>query len=369
MTRPRHQSKVGERGVDFSCPRCHVAGVKNSIPVWGRTESGYICVKEKPWEVASRDDPARWCQESLTSGQDGLVQTGRIQCGAERFPRVTSTVPRILLTGKLKAITIMCGGPRKERYIWHTISNYSRILFVHKVLLSINCKISELWRPHFASASANWDKAPLHTRAVDGLGNRERQPDYACANIQTLATHAGKRLMRVIVVYDDHALVDRTCQKWFARFKSSNFDLEYEERPGALLKLDDDPTQTQKELTKTLGVTQPAILLRLKKMIRRVGNWVPCELKPRDAECRFSREKLLQQRVFLHRIVSDDEKWVHYDYPKRWTTYEYPGRTSSSTAKLNIYGRKIMLCIWWDQLGVAYYELLQPNERITGEVY
>ncbi|UYV70760.1 hypothetical protein LAZ67_8000504 [Cordylochernes scorpioides] len=29
--------------------------------------------------------------------------------------------------------------------------------------------------------SANWDKAPLHTGAVDGLGNRERQPDYACA--------------------------------------------------------------------------------------------------------------------------------------------------------------------------------------------
>ncbi|UYV75338.1 hypothetical protein LAZ67_12003581 [Cordylochernes scorpioides] len=26
-----------------------------------------------------------------------------------------------------------------------------------------------------------------------------------------------------------------------------------------------------------------------------------------------------------------------------------------------------MLCILWDQLGVAYYELLQPNERITGE--
>ncbi|UYV75356.1 hypothetical protein LAZ67_12003601 [Cordylochernes scorpioides] len=27
-----------------------------------------------------------------------------------------------------------------------------------------------------------------------------------------------------------------------------------------------------------------------------------------------------------------------------------------------------MLCIWWDQLGVVYYELLQPNERITGEL-
>ncbi|UYV60657.1 hypothetical protein LAZ67_1001770 [Cordylochernes scorpioides] len=28
-----------------------------------------------------------------------------------------------------------------------------------------------------------------------------------------------------------------------------------------------------------------------------------------------------------------------------------------------------MLCIWWDQLGVIYYELLQPNETITGERY
>lgn len=28
-----------------------------------------------------------------------------------------------------------------------------------------------------------------------------------------------------------------------------------------------------------------------------------------------------------------------------------------------------MLCIWWDQVGVVYYELLNPNETITGEVY
>lgn len=28
-----------------------------------------------------------------------------------------------------------------------------------------------------------------------------------------------------------------------------------------------------------------------------------------------------------------------------------------------------MLCIWWDQLGVVYYELLEPNETITGARY
>jgi len=26
-----------------------------------------------------------------------------------------------------------------------------------------------------------------------------------------------------------------------------------------------------------------------------------------------------------------------------------------------------MLCIWWDQLGVVYYELLKPSETITGD--
>ncbi|UYV81606.1 hypothetical protein LAZ67_20001679 [Cordylochernes scorpioides] len=30
----------------------------------------------------------------------------------------------------------------------------------------------DMWRLHFSSTSANWDKAPLHTRAVDGLSNR-----------------------------------------------------------------------------------------------------------------------------------------------------------------------------------------------------
>ncbi|UYV63620.1 hypothetical protein LAZ67_2005035 [Cordylochernes scorpioides] len=45
------------------------------------------------------------------------------------------------------------------------------------------------------------------------------------------------------------------------------------------------------------------------------------------------------------------------------------GRASSSMAKPNIHVGKIMLCIWWDQLGVVYYELLQPNKIITGEVF
>ena len=38
---------------------------------------------------------------------------------------------------------------------------------------------------------------------------------------------------RILVeVYGEHALAERTCQKWFARFKIGDLGLEDEEHPG-----------------------------------------------------------------------------------------------------------------------------------------
>ncbi|UYV82194.1 hypothetical protein LAZ67_21001313 [Cordylochernes scorpioides] len=76
-----------------------------------------------------------------------------------------------------------------------------------------------------------------------------------------------------------------------------------------------------------------------------------------------------RSRRLLLLIVTGDEKWIHYDNPKRRKSWVKPGHSSTSTAKQNIHGKKLMLCILWDQLGVIYYELLQPNETITGERY
>ena len=68
----------------------------------------------------------------------------------------------------------------------------------------------------------------------------------------------------LVEVYGEHALAERTCQKWFARFKSGNFGLEDEERPGQRKKfedeelealLDEDCCQKQEELAESLGVT------------------------------------------------------------------------------------------------------------------
>ena len=94
--------------------------------------------------------------------------------------------------------------------------------------------------------------------------------------------------------------------------------------------LDQDSCQTQEELARSLGVSQQAISHRLTSlgMIQKQGNWVPYELTPRNVERRFSTFEMLlarhKRKVFLHRIVANDEKWTHYDNPKRkksWGPY------------------------------------------------
>ena len=184
--------------------------------------------------------------------------------------------------------------------------------------------------------------------------------------------------------YGASALSERSCREWFQKFKNGDFDVEDKERSGrpkiyedAELEalLDQDSCQTQEELALTLGVTQQAISHRLKSlgMIQKQGNWVPYELTPRNVERRLLTCEMLlarhKRKGFLHRIVTGDEKWIHYDNPKRRKSWGTPGHASTSTAKPNIHGKKLLLCIWWDQLGVVYYELLKPNETITGAVY
>jgi len=145
----------------------------------------------------------------------------------------------------------------------------------------------------------------------------------------------------------------------FQCFKNGDFDVEdrhsggrenvFEDAESETL-LEQDSCQNQEELARSLGVTQKAISKRLKAMgiIQKQGNWVPYELKPRDVErCLFACEQLERQRRkgFLHRIVTGDEKWVHYDNPKRRKSWGVPGHASTSTAKPNIHGSKVMLCI------------------------
>jgi len=123
--------------------------------------------------------------------------------------------------------------------------------------------------------------------------------------------------------------------------------------------LDGDSCQTQKELALPLGVTQQTISYRLKslRMIQKQGNWVPYKLKPRNVEHRFFTCEMLlarhKRKSFLHRIITDDEKLIHYDNLKKRKSWGPPDHASTSTAKSNMEknsccvfgGISLVLCI------------------------
>ncbi|GFX68571.1 mariner Mos1 transposase [Trichonephila clavipes] len=72
---------------------------------------------------------------------------------------------------------------------------------------------------------------------------------------------------------------------------------------------------------------------------------------------------------YLHRIVTGEEKWIYFGNPKRNRSYVDPGQPSKSTARPNRFGNKTMLCIFWDQEGPIYYELLKPSETVNTDRY
>ena len=72
-----------------------------------------------------------------------------------------------------------------------------------------------------------------------------------------------------------------------------------------------------------------------------------------------------KKKSFLHPIVTGDEQWIHYD-----KSYVKPGQPAKSTAKPNIHGAKVMLCIWWDQKGVIFrHDNARPHDAIPVRNY
>ena len=108
-------------------------------------------------------------------------------------------------------------------------------------------------------------------------------------------------------------------------------------------------------------------------MIQKQGNWIPSEFKPRDVERRFfACEQLLQRqnrKGFSHCIVTGNKRGTHNHNPKRRKLWEIPVHASTLTARPNIHGAKVMLCIWWEQRVLVYYELFKPSETITRDRY
>lgn len=83
----------------------------------------------------------------------------------------------------------------------------------------------------------------------------------------------------------------------------------------------------------------------------------------------FHLGRSAKRKSFLHRIVTGDEKWIYFVNPKRKRSYVDPGQPAQSTPRPNRFGKKTMLCVFWDQRGVIWYELLKPGETVNSQRY
>lgn len=189
---------------------------------------------------------------------------------------------------------------------------------------------------------------------------------------------------KICNVYGDDALTERVCQKWFAKFRSGDFDVSDASRSGrpaeidsAVIKntVDKNPSQTVREIATTLNISHTSVENHLRQLgyVSRLNVWVPHELTEANLTARISICDALLKRQendpFLKRLVTGDEKWIVYDNVVRKRSWRSSSEPPQTTSKAGLHPKKIMLSVWWDYKGIIYYELLPSDRTIDSTVY
>ena len=100
------------------------------------------------------------------------------------------------------------------------------------------------------------------------------------------AAHGHRKLCGV---YGDEYLSERQCQNWFSRFRSGNFDVKDEPRPGRpivekvdeiLKKIEVDRHISSRDIATELNIDHKTVLNHLHKTgyQKNLDTWVPHEL-------------------------------------------------------------------------------------------
>ena len=79
----------------------------------------------------------------------------------------------------------------------------------------------------------------------------------------------------------------------------------------------------------------------------------------------------------MQKFETSNEKLIHYENPKRRKHWVDPGQSTTSTQQRNVFGKKILIHIWWDAWDVSvlraaytgrncYWKILQSLIKSLG---
>lgn len=185
-------------------------------------------------------------------------------------------------------------------------------------------------------------------------------------------------------VFGDDVPVLRQCQRWFQRFRDGDETLEdekHQRRPQVIDNealreaIESDPCQTTRELAETFGCTHGTIENHLHAIgkVNRSGKWIPHELTNHNKTIRITYAGFNLRKVknsgFLDSILTSDEKWISYNNATRKRQWLNVGEHPKPTPKSDNYGKKVMLCVWWNTRGLVYFEVLDAGQTVNSELY
>lgn len=196
--------------------------------------------------------------------------------------------------------------------------------------------------------------------------------------------NAAQACEKICAVYGEGTLSKSAARKWFARFRSGNFDVKDESRSGRpitekadeiLEKVQQDKHISSVDIGMELGIDHKTVLNHLHKAgyKKKLDVWVPHELSAKNMIDRINICDALLKRneiePFLKRVITGDEKWITYDNRKRKRSWIRDGEPSQAFAKPGLTPKKVMLCVWWDWKGIVHHELLPVGQTIDSQLY
>lgn len=197
-------------------------------------------------------------------------------------------------------------------------------------------------------------------------------------------TTARKCSLNINEAFQKELVTPRTCQRWYSKFRSGDYDLQNLPGRGRQFVVEDEvleqvlesnPRQSCRDIAEKLNIHHSTVSRRLNKLnyISKLDVLVPHTMTEKHRQERVSicTSLLCRQNCnpFLHRVITGDEKWVLYNNFCRKRHWGKAGESPLVSSKPSTHPEKVLLCCWWDFKGVVYYELLPPNTTVTSELY